>query len=169
MNYVVCWLSLLLATSGFAAQSPRAALPQDVISVIQAHQPSVTLPMITEKYDWTAIQKQYPGVKLDESTATYSKKASQIIWQLNDKKEVSFVTFKFDLSRWKSTGAERDLLKKYKEQLSPEAFSKVPSDRRTLTVKDEKSGFEMDVYFPVSHYENPMIRSITVRLLDGDK
>lgn len=126
---------------------------------------------LTNNYNLAFIKKNFPNAKIDLKNATYKKEnsANETLWDFNDKKEITQVTFKFDLSKWNGSSVEKKLLKKYKSQLSPEAFSHVPSDTRVITVKDSKNKFEFDVFFPVSDYEPPSIRSVSIYTKIGDK
>lgn len=159
----------MLVSATIAAQASKIAIPQDVISLVQMHQPYMGQHFLTSEYDWSYIKKNFSNAKLEGSIASYVNNENVTIWHLNDQKKVTRVTFKFNLAKWKGSGVEKKLLKQYRDKLTPEEFSKVPSDTRTITVKDKNGLFELDVFFPVSDYESPAIRSVSIRKKAGGK
>lgn len=161
-------------SGGYALASSKVdqkAVPQEIISLILTHQPYMSSSFLTTNYNLAFIKNNFPDAKIDLETAKYKKEKNEneTSWTFNGKKEVTQVTFKFDLSKWNGSSVEKKLLKQYKSQISPEAFSRVPSDTRIITVKDSKNKFEFDVFFPVSDYELPSIRSVSIYTKIGDK
>jgi hypothetical protein len=145
-----------------ASAVDTSQVPEDGIALIQIHQPYITRDFVTSDYSWQTIEKNFPQAKLVGKYATYKRDLNETVWHLNEKKQVIRVTFTFDLSKWIGTAAERKLLERYKDKITPDAFSNVPNDTRQMTVKDSRGIFEFDVFFPVSNLENHMIRSVTI-------
>lgn len=166
-----CFLFMTAGQVFASAKIDKKTIPQDLISLILIHQPYMNQSFLTANYNWAYIKNNFPEAKLDAASAIYKKENSnnETLWFLNEKKEVTLVTFKFDLAKWKGSNVEKKLLKQYKRQLNPEAFSHVPSDTRTITIKDQKNKFEFDVFFPVSDDESPSIRSVSIHTKIGDK
>lgn len=156
--FVVCALPIVLKAQ---------KLDKDVRALILLHQPHVK--EILDKsssYSWADIKKAFNDATLEGKKATFQKGKQFTTWRLDDKQRVTSVTFKFDVSAWKLADVEKNLLKKYKTQLTPEEYAKVPSSSRTLDVKDPKEKLEMEIYFPVSDFESPVIRSVTLEMAD---
>ena len=148
----------------------QKVIPQEIITLVLTHQPYMNSSFLTTNYNLAFIKNNFPNVKFDSENAFYKKEMSEneTSWTFNGKKEVTQVTFKFDLAKWTGSNAEKKLLNQYKNQISPEAFSRVTSDKRIITVK-EKNNFEFDVFFPVSDYESPSIRSVSIYTKIGNK
>jgi hypothetical protein len=157
-KFVPVLLSLMVTCAFAEAPLPP---PDNVISVVQIHQPYIDREMMLLNYDWQQIKSKFPQAQLEGSTAKYVKNRNETIWRISADQKVRSVTFIFATKLSQKFDAETALLKKYKEQISPEKFSALHG-RRELVVTDTHKTFELLVSFPLSDYEWPYIRAVTL-------
>lgn len=146
----------------FSITSNASEIPKEVTDLIYAKQPHIFGQIISSEYDTSYIQKNFKDIKSEDSSITLKRGKSKTTWWLGSDKKIDQIDFEFDLSDKSKSSTEKKVLELYKSKITPEEFLKVSSKTRTLIIDESKKGFKLEVFFPVSDYEDPKVRSVTI-------